>query len=285
MEKLPKKSLFAIALVLSLVTASMIYTFLQSAATKAVSSENEVVLVAKMNIPNRTRIAAEMVQEQRVPREYIQPGAVRELPKAVGTMTREEIVAGEQVLERRLLLPGAKSGFSWVIPPGKRALTVAANEVTGVAGLLKAGDYVDVLVTVEAQTGGGSVTQMAMQNIAVLSVNRDSLAGADNESLAKETAKDLARNKLTSITLAVSPDDAARITLAEEKGKVRFALRPYFQEVAAYTAHPVSSADLVGDRQARQAPQSGPEPSGAPSGRSSQGNTSGIVIIRGTKIQ
>lgn len=75
MEKLPKKSLFVIALVLSLVTASMIYTFLQSAATKAVSSESEVVLVAKTNIPNRTRIAAEMVQEQRVPKEYIQPGA------------------------------------------------------------------------------------------------------------------------------------------------------------------------------------------------------------------
>ena len=285
MEKLPKKSLFVIALVLSLVTASMIYTFLQSAATKAVSSESEVVLVAKTNIPNRTRIAAEMVQEQRVPKEYIQPGAVREMPKAVGTMTREEIVAGEQVLERRLLLPGAKSGFSWVIPPGKRALTVAATEVTGVAGLLKAGDYVDVLVTVETQTGGGSFTQMAMQNIAVLSVNRDSLAGADNESLAKETAKDLARNKLTSITLAVSPDDAARITLAEEKGKVRFALRPYFQEAGNHIAQAVFPADVVGNLQAKQVQVSGPEPSGAPSGRSSQGNSSGIVIIRGTKIQ
>ena len=74
MEKLPKKSLFVIALVLSLVTASMIYTFLQSAATKAVSSDGETVLVAKANIPNKTRITSEMVQEQRVPKEYIQRG-------------------------------------------------------------------------------------------------------------------------------------------------------------------------------------------------------------------
>ena len=285
MEKLPKKSLFVIALVLSLVTASMIYTFLQSAATKTAPSEAEIVLVAKANIPNRTKIAPEMLQELRVPKEYIQPGAMRDLPKAVGSMTREEIVAGEQVLERRLLLPGTKSGFSWVIPPGKRALTVAVTEVTGVAGLLRAGDYVDVLVTFDAKTEGGAITQMAMQNIAVLSVNRDSLEGAENESLAKETAKDLARNKLTSITLAVTPNDAARITLAEEKGKVRFALRPYFQEAGNHIAQAVFPADVVGNLQAKQVPVSGPEPSGAPSGRSSQGNSSGIVIIRGTKIQ
>jgi len=285
LEKLPKKSLFVIALVLSLVTASMIYTFLQSATMKTAPSDAEIVLVAKANIPNRTKIAPEMLQELRVPKEYIQPGAVRDLPKAVGSMTREEIVAGEQLLERRLLLPGAKSGFSWVIPPGKRALTVAVTEVTGVAGLLRAGDYVDVLVTFDAKTEGGAITQMAMQNIAVLSVNRDSLAGAENESLAKETAKDLARNKLTSITLAVTPNDAARITLAEEKGKVRFALRPYFQEAGNHIAQAVFPADVVGNLQAKQVPVSGPEPSGAPSGRSSQGSSSGIVIIRGTKIQ
>lgn len=285
MEKLPKKSLFVIALVLSLITASMIYTFLQSAATQTKLSAGEIVLVAKTNIPNKTQIAPEMVQELRVPREYIQPGAVRDLTKAVGTMTREEIVAGEQVLERRLLLPGAKAGFSWVIPPGKRALTVAATDVTGVAGLLKAGDYVDVLVTFDAQTAGGAVTQMAMQNIAVLAVNRDSLAGSDNESAAKEAAKDLTRSKLATVTLAVSPADAARITLAEEKGKVKFALRPYFQEAATYTAQPVSPADIVGDSKLRQVTQSSVESAGTSSGRSSSGNTSGIVIIRGTKIQ
>lgn len=285
MEKLPKRSLFVIALVLSLVTASMIYTFLQSAATQTKTSIGEIVLVAKTNIPNKTQIVPEMVQELRVPREYIQPGAVRDLTKAVGTMTREEIVAGEQLLERRLLLPGAKAGFSWVIPPGKRALTVAATDVTGVAGLLKAGDYVDVLVTFDAQIAGGAVTQMAMQNIAVLAVNRDSLAGSDNESAAKEAAKDLTRSKLATVTLAVSPVDAARITLAEEKGKVKLALRPYFQEAAAYTAQPVSPADIVGDSKPRQVAQSSAESAGTSSGRSSSGNNSGIVIIRGTKIQ
>lgn len=285
LAKLSSKSLLAIALVLSLVTVSLVYTFLQSATTKTVSSEGEIVLVAKTNIPARTRVSHEMIQELQVPPRYIQPGAMRETPKAVGTMTRETIIAGEQLTERRLLLDGKYAGFSGVIPPGKRAITVAASEVTGVAGLLKAGDYVDVLVTFDQQTVGESVTKIAMQNVMVLSVNRENMSSMDEATVKKETSKDSAMSKVMNVTLAVSPEDAARITMAEEKGKVRFALRPYFSETATYIPQPVYPADLVGMQQSRK--QSGTStPTATPviSSKSS-GNSNGIPVIRGTKIE
>ena len=285
MAKLSNKSLLAIALVLSLVTVSLVYTFLQSTTSKTVAGEGEIVVVAKTNIPAKTQVSHEMVQELRVPPQYIQPGAMREVPKTVGTMTREAVIAGEQLTERRLLLDGNYFGFSGVIPAGKRAITVAATDVTGVAGLLKAGDYVDVLVTFDAQTVGEFVTKIAMQNIAVLSVNRENLSNMDNSAGKKDASKDLAMAKVMNVTLAVSPEDAARITMAEEKGKVRFALRPFVTELDTYVAQPVYPANLVGVQQSRkQSDTSAPSATPVSSSKSS-GNSNGIPVIRGTKIE
>jgi pilus assembly protein CpaB len=290
LAKLSNKSLLAIALVLSLVTVSLVYTFLQSTTSKTVAGEGEIVVVAKTNIPAKTQVSQEMVQELRVPSQYIQPGAMREVPKTVGTMTREAVIAGEQLTERRLLLDGNYFGFSGVIPAGKRAITVAATDVTGVAGLLKAGDYVDVLVTFDAQTVGEFVTKIAMQNIAVLSVNRENLSNIDNSAggkkdASKDASKDLAMAKVMNITLAVSPEDAARITMAEEKGKVRFALRPFVTELDTYVAQPVYPANLVGVQQSRKQSDT-LAPSATPvSSSKSSGNSNGIPVIRGTKIE
>jgi pilus assembly protein CpaB len=285
LAKLSNKSLLAVALVLSLVTVSLVYTFLQSTTSKTVSGDGEIVVVAKTNIPAKIRVSHEMVQELRVPPQYIQPGAMRIVPKAVGTMTREAIITGEQLTERRLLLDGTYAGFSSVIPAGKRAITVATTDVTGVGGLLKAGDYVDVLVTFDEQTVGDFVTKIVMQNIAVLSVNRDSL---DNDDGKKDVSKDLV--KVANVTLAVSPEDAARITLAEEKGKVRFALRPFITELDTYVAQPVFPANLVGVQQSRKQSDNTSTPATLPaatpvSSSKASGNSNGIPVIRGTKIE
>jgi pilus assembly protein CpaB len=263
---------------------TLIYSFLQSNTQKTASVEGETVIVAQTDIPAKTRVSLAMVREVRVPPEYIQPGAIREVPKVVGTMTREAVLAGEQLTERRLLPEGRYSGFSGVIPAGKRAITVAATDVTGVAGLLRAGDTVDVLVTFDAQTVGDSVSKIAMQNVVVLAVNRDTLASQDNSAGKKEGSTDPALAKVANVTLAVSPEDAARITIAEEKGKVRFALRPYISENDTVVALPVFPTDIVGEHRA-------PKQSGAsnPVASSSAGiltvNSIGIPVIRGTKIE
>lgn len=289
MANLSSKKLLAIAVVISLVTVSLIYTFLQSATRKIAAGDGEIVVVAKTNIPAKTRITPDMVRELRVPPEYIQPGAVREMPTVSGILTRQEIIAGEQLTERCLLVNGRYAGFSGVIPAGKRAITVAATDVTGVAGLVKAGDYVDVLVTFDQKTAGDIVTQIALQNLLVLSVNRENMAeqdeGTDKNVSKKAASKDPAMAKVANITLAVSPEDAARITIAEEKGKIKFALRPYVPETGMFVARPVHPSDLVAVRySSNESGTSNPGPAASGTGRSS-GNSTGIPVIRGTKIE
>lgn len=291
MAKLSQKGLLAIALILSLATAALIYNYLQQAVEKPVTVEGELVIVAKTDIPPKTRVTPEMVQETRIPREYIQPGAMRELPKVVGVMTREQIVKGEQVLDRRLLLEGKQAGFSGVIPAGKRAITLSANEVTGVAGLLKSGDYVDVFVTFDQQAVGDHVSQLLLQNVLVLAVNHNSEAAPDKEAPTKKDApKEALSDKLATVTLAVLPDDVVKVALAEEKGKVRFALRPYIPDDGKTETKPVTPKDIVG---VHKSPVQSSPPEGKPSNGSTGGtekekkpdNPFGVTVIRGTKTE
>lgn len=302
MAKLSQKGLLGIALLLSFATAALIYNYLQQAVEKPVAVDGELVIVAKVDIPPKTRIVPEMVQEVRIPREYIQAGTMRELPKVIGVMTREQIISGEQVLERRLLLEGKQAGFSGVIPAGKRAVTLAATEITAISGLLKTGDYVDVFVTFDQQAVGDHVTQLLLQNALVLAVNRDSAAVPDKEAppantnTKKEPAKDALAVKIATITLAVTPDEVVKLTLAEEKGKVRFALRPYIPEDGKAAEKPVTPKDIVGvhksptqqnrgDNKSAGSGGSSPSSSGGNDKDKKADNPFGVTVIRGTKSE
>ena len=289
MVKLSSKGLVGIALGLSLVTSALVYNYLRESSKQPVPSDLATVITARQDIPPKTRITAEMVQEAQLPSEYIQGGAVREMSKVVGVVTREAIIAGEQVLERRLLTAGKQAGFTGVIPAGKRALTVAVSDVTGVAGLLKAGDFVDAIVTFDQQIVGDNVSQILLQNVLVLAVNRDIEAPQERD--AKKDAPKDAVVKLATVTLAVSPSEATRVTLAEEKGKLRFSLRPFLPETEIIAQQPVTPTDLVGvqksplqqgKEQAKPATAATP-PSAHPPSDSRM--VPGIMVIRGTKIE
>lgn len=286
--KLSSKGLVGIALILSLVTAVLVYRFLRESAQPPAPSDMATVVVAKADIPPKTRITPDMIQETRMPVEYIQPGAMRDLGKVAGVVTREAIVGGEQILERRLLLAGKQAGFTGVIPAGKRALTIAVTDVTGVAGLLKAGDMVDAIVTFDQQVAGGHVSRLMLQNVLVLAVNRESEAPGERDPK-KDPPKDAGVMKLATVTLAVSPEEAAKITLAEEKGKMRLALRPFLPETAAAVQQPVTPTDIVGvqkpafQSKAPAPAASTPATAGKPAAESKA--VPGVMVIRGTKIE
>ena len=289
MAKLSSKGLTAIALVLSFVTAVLVYNFLNQSVQKSPIVEGEPVVTAKVDIPAKTRITAAMVQESRIPAEYIQAGAVRELARVIGMVTSETVVGGEQVLQRRLLTDGKQVGFTGVIPAGKWAFTVGVSDITGVAGLLKAGDSVDAIVTFDQQVVGDHVSQILLQNILVLAVNRESETVTEPRDAKKEAPKDAGVVKATTVTLAVAPDDAAKIALAEEKGKLRFALRPYLPEGSDPARRPVTPTDMVGVHrspvQQNKEPQS-TTPSAPPAGPDAAAKPGpGIPVIRGTKVE
>jgi pilus assembly protein CpaB len=97
-----------------------------------------------------------------------------------------------------------------------RALSVKVNEVIGVAGFVIPGTRVDVLVTVK-RPDGTSQSRVVLSNVQVLTAG----TRYDQERATKE-GKPIPTSV---VTLLLTPEDAEKMTLSSEEGRVMLALR------------------------------------------------------------
>ena len=131
----------------------------------------------------------------------------------------DSVVANEPLTETKLASLEAGAGLPPSIPEGMRAVSVKVNEVIGVAGFVIPGSRVDVLVTVDDPNGErrGGVTRAVVSNIQVLTAGTrfdQEKARADGKAM-----------PTTVVTLVATPEDAERITLASNEGKIMLTLR------------------------------------------------------------
>jgi pilus assembly protein CpaB len=128
------------------------------------------------------------------------------------------VVENELILEDKLAPKEAGGGLSATIPEGMRGLSVAVNEVIGVAGFVIPGTMVDVLVTgsiVGAGHGGQeNITRTILENVRVLAAGQKI-----------EVDREGKPQTVPVITLLVSPEDAGKLTMASTEGKIQLALR------------------------------------------------------------
>jgi pilus assembly protein CpaB len=128
------------------------------------------------------------------------------------------VAANELILEGKLAPREAGAGLSVAIPEGMRALSVAVNEVVGVAGFVIPGTMVDVLVTGRlpgtAHGGEDNITRTILENVRVLAAGQK----VEQDREGKPQAVPV-------ITLLVSPLDAAKLAMASTQGKIQLALR------------------------------------------------------------
>ena len=102
-----------------------------------------------------------------------------------------------------------------LVPNGLRAFTIHTPSVaSGVGGFVLPGNKVDVLLTMDGKRG--SLTTTLLQNLEILAVDQRIDAPADNRIDPKQ---------LHSVTLLVTPDQAAKLGLAQNKGSLHLSLR------------------------------------------------------------
>jgi pilus assembly protein CpaB len=128
------------------------------------------------------------------------------------------LAENEPILESKLAATQSGAGLPATIPEGMRALSVAVNDVVGVAGFVIPGTMVDVLVTGKvADPGHGgdeNITRTILENVKVLAAGQKI-----------EQDREGKPQNVPVITLLVTPDDAARLTMASTEGKIQLALR------------------------------------------------------------
>ena len=211
------KKLIFLAVFLSLAAAGSVFWYLSSLTNEMDTTVYANTVAAVVDIPKNTVVTGDMVKEVKVPQEYVHPEAVTKVSEAVGRISTGRIYAGEYVISRSLVEQGqTNQGLAYAIPKGKRAVSIAINEVSGVTGLVMPGDKVDIVVTLDLS--GVTQTGYILQGIPVLAVGRK--LDAQAETWAKREGME------STFTLAVTPKEAQPLVLASERGSIRLLLRP-----------------------------------------------------------
>jgi len=249
------------AVLLGLAAAGLVWTYMQDqqrqleqAAQQQTPPQIETapVVVAKQDIPARVAVTSNMVEVKQIPASARHPQAITDPKDVVGKIAKQPITAGEQLITPKFASERAEAGLAYVIPPNKRAVSVAVSEVIGSGGLILPGDSVDIIGIFDAKTMGKDMAAYILQNVEVLAVAQtiqgesvpqdnpvqaaakaapNPLGGATAQSTAQPTPapKDepKAQPQAKSVTVAVTPEEAQRLVLAEAQGKLRLVLRPF----------------------------------------------------------
>lgn len=230
--------MLALALVMGGITVFLVNTFLQQEVSqrgKVQEIRTVPVVVAAADLKVGTKLEPVMIKVVDWPAEIAPEGAYADAKAAIGDkppVVLQEMKRGEILLPYKLSPHGARGGLPSRIPEDMRAITIPVSEVTGVAGFIVPGDFVDVLHTTSiGRKENDPVTRVLLQNVQVLGIDQ-------------VMSQDEANPKVVNaVTLLVNTESAQRITLGLATGTINLILRNEF-DASLLAVNDVSSRDL-----------------------------------------
>ena len=206
---------FTVAVILAFFLSAFVYRQLKNAAGNRPAPAQHIVVAA---VPLQIGARVDASNLRLIPWPADQPiaGMFTRIEDCADRAVITPIVENEPILDAKLAPKAAGAGLPAVIPEGMRALSVAVNEVVGVAGFVIPGTMVDVLVTgqIPGNNGSSNITRTILENVPVLAAGQK-----------VEQDREGKPQTVPVITLLVSPADADKLTMASTEGKIQLALR------------------------------------------------------------
>ena len=208
-------TIFAAALITAAAATFGIYRVLE--ATKAQSKIiTRPVVVALEDVSEGRSFGRASVALAQWPLGTVPAGAFSAVDSVVGRVARIDVFKGEVIVPGRLAPDGTGPGLEVKITPGKRAVAVRIDDVSGLNGLVQPNSRVDILVTLRDAKAQTQVSKLFMSNMRVLSVGTVIQTSADNRPISAPTA-----------IIEVTPEEAEQLTIAQSEGTLRLVLRGY----------------------------------------------------------
>ena len=202
---------------------------------------------------------------QPIPKKYIASGVLTSLDSYKGYVVAAPINEGEQIILTNFIKP-EDLGLTFIIPDEMVAISIPVNEVIGVSNLINIGDKVNVIATfqptqdeltidlagtdtpledygleseesIETEEGAEfeeetickEITKILLWSVEVLYIGTRTTANQeptqDGEFMGSQTKSDES-TKITTVTLAVTPEESEKLVFSEEMGTVWLALVP-----------------------------------------------------------
>ena len=217
------------------------------------------VVVANRNIEPKAIILGSMLATKEIPENQVPADAVLDIADIANKPARVRILKDEIITHPQVYRNIEQSGFVGSIPPDCRAVSIQLNDVTGVAGFAKPGDYVDVLMI---EHDDDTVTsRLILQNVLLLSINKSMTdevqpqpqpqQGAEGEE--QEVAVNPATRAIENpalATLALRPDEVLQLVSATKIGEIYLMLRPLVPQGDYYNGAEYSMESMRAKKEA-----------------------------------
>jgi pilus assembly protein CpaB len=197
------------------ISAGLLSLFVYHNAIKPQQERQVRVVVAAHDMPLGTLLRQGDLKTVNYPDRDIPKGVVFQTKDAINRVVLFPMNSNEPLLGSKLSDPTTMEGVSSTIEPGYRAVSVQITDVTGVAGLIQTNSRVDVLFT-RPGTMAEATTSTILQRVKVLSTGRLVQAGQ---------AVDPRTPKSPVVTLLLTPEDAQKLELAKNEGRISLSLR------------------------------------------------------------
>ncbi len=201
--------------VVAWVSAALLSWFLYKKTREPQRERSLIVLAASRNLPAGTLLKEADVKTVAMREQDAPKGVLRRKEEAVNRAVLVDLAANEPLLDQKLARHNGIEGIAATIDEGKRAVAVKIDPASGAGELLEPGAHVDVLFTRPGKMSE-AITNTILQNVKVLSVGHRVSPGEKVDPKAP---------KLPVATLLVSPEDAQKLELAKNQGRISLVLR------------------------------------------------------------
>jgi pilus assembly protein CpaB len=196
------------------------------------------VVVPRINLPKYARIREQDVELVKLDPSAVPAGAVHSRQLALYRTVRETLLAGQPITEAALYGVGETPTLAEQLPAGYRAVTIAVDRINALGGLLLPESYVDIALTVNS-------THPDLQGIATKTILRHVKVLATSQQRFK--SEERMEPEFRSVTVAVTPEDANKLILAQQHGTLSVTLRgEHDDEVAANDGDLANVYSLLG---------------------------------------
>lgn len=215
-------------------SAAALTWFLYAKTTAPKADKTIKVMAALRDMPVGTSIKKTDLKQVAVLERDVPKGALFQDKDAVGRVILYPVTANEPLTTYKVSTLTGVEGIPSTIEPGYRAVSVQISDVSGVAGLIQPNSRVDVLFT-RPGSMAEAITSTILQNVKVLAIGRITQIGQTVDAKAP---------KMPVATLVVTPEEAQKLELAKNQGKISLALRNPLDASSAVDGGPMTTEVL-----------------------------------------
>jgi pilus assembly protein CpaB len=208
--------ILGLALVIGLVTGSVVYrTITGKFEIDAKTQPTKEVAVAAANINLGETLTSQHIKLTSWPKDSVPAGSLGSIADAEGRVALASIVVGEPLLDAKLAPKLAGGGLlPMLVPENLRGVTIKVDDAVRESGFVSPNSRVDVVVSIAERQGSAERTgKVILQNIPVLA------AGQSVEMRGNKPVP------VTTVTLALTPEQAERLAVAQTEGRLMLATR------------------------------------------------------------